>query len=143
MEFDASIKGAHVIPEKSKQLAGLNLEIVEIINTAPGQNADCEVSAEEQCRTADSSRPSWTRFRFTVAGPTTDITTLIREDAATGSVAAGDAFNYTFTAPIPATATGSFLLSADAYRNVVINPGQVKQATVRESGRQSSDVLRR
>jgi OmcA/MtrC family decaheme c-type cytochrome len=132
LEFDASIKGAHVIPTKSQQLAGLNVEIMEVTNTAPGQNPTVKYRL-----TNNAGQPvlptELNRFRFTMAGPTTDVTTLIREDAMAGSVAAGDAFNYTFTAPIPATAQGSFLMSADAYRNVIINPGQVKQMTVREA----------
>ncbi len=132
LEFDASIEGAHVIPTKSKQLAGVNLEIVEITNTAPGQKPTVKYRLKN-----NAGQPilptELNRFRFTLAGPTTDYTTLIREDAAATSVAAGDAFNYTFTAPIPATAQGSFLISADVYRNVIINPGQVKQATVREA----------
>ncbi len=132
LEFDASIKGAHVIPAKSMQLAGLKLELVDIVNTAPGQTPTVKYRLKN-----NAGQPilptELTRFRLTLAGPATDVTTLIREDAAAKSVAAGDAFNYTFTAPIPATATGSFLLSGDAYRNAIINPGQVKQATVRES----------
>lgn len=37
LEFDASIKGAHTIPVKSKQLKGLTATVVSVTNMAPGQ----------------------------------------------------------------------------------------------------------
>jgi len=132
MEFDASIKGAHVVSTASKQLPGVNLEIVEVTNTAPGQNPIVKYRLKN-----DAGQPilptELSSFSLLIAGPTTDYTTMIRESAAAGSVAAGDAFTYAFKAPIPATATGTFFVSADAYRNTVINPGQVKQETVRDA----------
>ncbi|RPJ50390.1 MAG: OmcA/MtrC family decaheme c-type cytochrome, partial [Acidobacteria bacterium] len=132
LEFDASIKGAHVVPTASKQLPGVNLEILEVVNSAPGQTPTVKYRL-----TNDAGQPilptELSSFSLLLAGPTTDYTTMIRESAAAGSVAAGDAFNYTFKAAIPATATGTFFVSADAYRNVNINPGQVKQETVRDA----------
>jgi len=132
LEFDASIKGAHVVPTSSKQLPGVNLEIVDVVNTAPGQTPTVQYRLKN-----DAGQPilptELSSFSLLIAGPTTDYKTMIRESAAAGSVAAGDAFNYTFKAPIPANATGTFFVSADAYRNVNINPGQVKQETVRDA----------
>ena len=37
-EWDASVPGAHVLPSDSKQLKGLNFTIVEVTNSAKGQN---------------------------------------------------------------------------------------------------------
>ncbi|MDO8715761.1 MAG: OmcA/MtrC family decaheme c-type cytochrome, partial [Dehalococcoidales bacterium] len=37
-EFDESIVGAHVIPDNSNQLKGINVAIVSVTNTKPGQN---------------------------------------------------------------------------------------------------------
>ena len=38
VEFDASIKGAHTVWEKSKQLKGLSATVVSVTNMAPGKN---------------------------------------------------------------------------------------------------------
>ncbi|MFB3905417.1 MAG: OmcA/MtrC family decaheme c-type cytochrome [Acidobacteriota bacterium] len=131
LEFDASIKGAHVVPTDSKQLPGVNLEIVEITNTAPGQKPTVTYRLKN-----DAGQPilptELNSFSLLFAGPTTDYTTMIRESAAKDSVASGDAFTYTFKAGIPAGATGTFFVSGDAYRNTKINPGQVKEQTVRD-----------
>jgi hypothetical protein len=48
MEFDASIKGAHV-PMYSTRLQGLNIGLVEVTNSMPGQ-ADREIPHQGQRR---------------------------------------------------------------------------------------------
>ncbi len=132
MEFDASIKGAHTIPFESQQLPGINIEFVDITNTAPGQNP--VVMFRLKNNAGQPILPSELgSLNFLVAGPTTDYKTLIRESARTDSVASGDAFTYTFKAPIPADAQGSFTLAADANRNITLNPSTTKEMTQRET----------
>lgn len=130
-EFDASVKGAHTIPTKSDQLKGLQVEVKSIANTAPGQkpvvtfkttNADGSI--------VDPTRLN--RFTFLLGGPNADYSTYFREAlVAANVVASGDSWVYTFNTAIPATATGSWTLSADVYRNVTLNPGPT--GTTREA----------
>jgi OmcA/MtrC family decaheme c-type cytochrome len=132
MEFDASIKGAHTIPFESTQLPGINVELVDITATGPGQNPVVKYRLKNHA--GNPILPTELgSLNLVIAGPTTDYKTLIREAAAAGSVASGDAYIYTFRNPIPASATGTFLLAADANRNVILNAGTTKQITQRET----------
>jgi OmcA/MtrC family decaheme c-type cytochrome len=132
MEFDSSIKGAHTIPFQSTQLPGINLELVDITATGPGENPVVKYRITNHAGNAILPTELGS-LTLLVAGPTADYKTLIREPAAADSVASGDAFIYTFKSPIPASATGTFLLAAEANRNVVLNPGTTKQLTQRET----------
>ncbi|HEU4523133.1 MAG TPA: OmcA/MtrC family decaheme c-type cytochrome, partial [Thermoanaerobaculia bacterium] len=120
-EFDASIKGAHTIPEKSKQLAGLTSTIVSVSNTAPGQKPTIVFSIKNGDGTAVDGTKLAT-FAPIQGGPTSDYQKYFREDAraaATFDAATGHT-TYTFTNAIPADATGSWGFSADIYRNATI-----------------------
>lgn len=135
MEFDASIRGAHTIPAQSAQLPGINIEFVSLTDTAPGQKP--VVMFRLKNNAGQPILPTELgSLNLQVAGPTTDYKTLIRESARTDSVASGDAFTYTFKAAIPADAQGSFMLSADANRNVILNPGTTKEMTQRETAQE-------
>lgn len=121
-EFDASIKGAHVIPTKSAQLRGLAMEILDVTGAAPG--ARITVRFRTYNRDDGSFVPPSTlnSCNFLLGGPTTDYTGYIRGDAR-GATVSGETATYTFTNPIPANATGTWALSADVYRNVTLDPG--------------------
>ena len=126
-EFDASITGAHAIPEKSAQLAGFNLEIISL-TAAPGE------SPVVVFRITDNSgaviTPAETdSLRVTLAGPTTDYVELVRETIYSSSTpenppAAEDlgdgTFSYTFTYVLPNDANGSFAVGMEGYRNETI-----------------------
>jgi OmcA/MtrC family decaheme c-type cytochrome len=68
-----------------------------------------------------------------MAGPTTDYSVALTNDA---RKAAGSAGNYTstLTTPIPANATGTWTIGIEGYRNININPGTTIQQTVRDVG---------
>ena len=72
------------------------------------------------------------RFALVLADPTTDYTYSISEDArkATGS---GGNYSYTFTAPVPSTAIGTFTIGGEGYNTVILNPGTVKQVSVNDA----------
>jgi OmcA/MtrC family decaheme c-type cytochrome len=133
LEFDASIKGAHTIPFKSTQLKGLNIELIEITNTMPGQNPIVRYRVKDNA--GNLIAPNTLRaISLVIGGPTTDYTTLIRESGPlTDSVASGDAYIYNFTGAIPADAQGTFVLSAEASRNVTLNPGTTQEIVQRET----------
>jgi len=136
-EFDPSIKGAHTIPVKSKQLAGLNVEILGVSNTAPGESPTVVFKfTNDDGSAVDGS--SLNRFGPFFAGPTTSYRWSVREtnraseavfDAETGTT------TYTFAGMVPEDATGSIVFTGDFYRNVTVKDGQGNDISVRETAK--------
>jgi OmcA/MtrC family decaheme c-type cytochrome len=120
-EFGASVKGAHTIPEKSTQLAGVNAKIVSVSNVKAGEKPTIVIKVTNNKGEAlDPTK--FATFAPILAGPTTSYRTYFREDArtrATFDAATGNT-TYTFTNAIPADAKGSFAFSADIYRNATL-----------------------
>ncbi|MGE5235405.1 MAG: OmcA/MtrC family decaheme c-type cytochrome [Acidobacteriota bacterium] len=132
-EFDASITGAHTIPTKSAQLAGLNMQILSVTNAAPGSAPTVTFKITNNDGSAvDPSK--LTRFNIILGGPTTDYTTTFRESATRATCAGDGTCTYAFTTPIPADATGSWTATADYYRNVIIDNHTETGLSVREAG---------
>ena len=73
-EFDASIKGTHVLPSESTQLKGLNATIVSVTNTAPGQNPVVTFKLTENDGKVLDPKPFGSNVNVLLAGPTTDYT---------------------------------------------------------------------
>lgn len=130
-EWDASIKGAHTIPLKSKQLKGLNVSIVNIANAEPGKTPTVTFKITNGDGTAvDGSK--LTTFAPMLAGPTSSYSKYFREAAparASFDPATGNTI-FTFQAKIPDDATGSWTISGDFYRNVTI-----KRAVADDAGK--------
>ncbi len=134
-EFDTSIKGAHVIPEKSAQLKGLNAQIVSATGMKPGEKPTVIFKLTNNDATAvDGSK--LTSFAPMIAGPTASYSKYYREAGATRAVfdAATGNTTYTFTAAIPADAKGTWTVSGDFYRNSTLkrNDGEA-DITLREA----------
>ncbi|MEO8033189.1 MAG: OmcA/MtrC family decaheme c-type cytochrome [Acidobacteriota bacterium] len=120
-EFDASIKGAHTIPYKSKQLKGLTSTIVSMSNFAAGKKPTVAYSLKNGDGTAvDPTK--FQSFSPLIAGPTRSYRTYISEsglasgknpatfDASTGLT------TFTFSTALPADAKGSWSASVDIRR---------------------------
>lgn len=122
LEFDISVKNAHIIPTKSAQLKGLKLEITDVTDTAPGSKPTVTYTLTNGDGSAIDPK-SMNRLRFYIAGPATDYTGNVRQDAGQISTCSGATCSFTFTSPIPADATGTWVVYADAYRNVNLSPG--------------------
>jgi len=133
LEFDASIKGAHTIPYKSTQLEGLHIELLEVMNTAPGQSPTVHFKITENDGTV-LPIDVLNRISFNLAGPTTDYSTLVRESSVQDTViAVGDgSYTYTFEATLPADASGSYAVGAEARRDVLLNEGMTNEMAFRE-----------
>jgi OmcA/MtrC family decaheme c-type cytochrome len=119
-EFDASIKGAHTVPYKSKQLKGLNATIISVTNTQPGQKPTVVFKLTENDGTVLNPANFGTSSSLNVllGGPTTDYAAPpFREKASTAAFANGQA-TYTFTNAIPADAKGSWAVAIEAKRSV-------------------------
>ncbi len=127
IEFDASIKGAHTVPEKSKQLKGLNATVVSVTNMTAGKAPTAVFKITNGDGTAVDGTKLAT-FSPILAGPTSNYGLNFRENAITKGVfsAAAGTTTYTFTAALPANATGTWTISADLRRNVSLKRGDGK-----------------
>jgi OmcA/MtrC family decaheme c-type cytochrome len=120
-EFDASIKGAHTIPAKSKQLKGITATIVSVTNAGPGKIPTVVFKLTNNDGTAiDGSK--LVTFSPIQGGSTSNYYWNRRDNAigkATFDAAAGTT-TYTFLDAIPADATGTWTFSADIRRTVAL-----------------------
>lgn len=127
LEFDASIKGAHTVPIRSKQLKGIKVTVTSVTNLAPGKKPTAVFSLKNNDGTAIDGTKLAT-FSPILAGPTSSYTWYRREDArATGVFdATAGTTTYTFTNAVPTEASGTWTISADIRRNVSLKRGDGK-----------------
>jgi len=129
LDFDASIPGAHLIPENSTSLPGLVSQIVKVDNATPGNSATVTFSvADKAGNPVDISK--LTQMRVVLAGPNTDYNTgagaiRVSEDP-TKTQGNGGVYAYTMTNKIPAAAAGSYTISVEARNAVTLLPGTMK-----------------
>ena len=126
-EFDIAVVGAHVVPERSTQLAGLNIAITGVTNHGAGQTPTISFKVTENSGTALQTLSGLDRVGFAIAGPTTDYGTVLTPTAvgggASGALVGPDdmgVFQYTPTTAIPANANGTWSVGAEARRAVVL-----------------------
>lgn len=131
-EFSAAVTGAHTIPERSTQLRGTNFTIVRVENASRGQTPSVIFNIKDKNGTAIPPA-QMNSLSLVLAGPTTDYTTVYRENARNATDAGGGNYRYTFTNRIPANATGTFAVGIEGYynQNLTVNGGPV---TIRNSG---------
>ncbi|MGE3500141.1 MAG: OmcA/MtrC family decaheme c-type cytochrome [Candidatus Binatia bacterium] len=137
-EFDVSVPGAHVIPERSAQLAGLNIEITAISSHAAGETPTISFRITNDAGTPLRDLSGLNRVGFAMSGPTTDYTTVLMPTAvgggASGALVGPDGngvFQYTPPSGIPASAFGTWAIGAEARREVALAPDK----TVEEAAR--------
>jgi OmcA/MtrC family decaheme c-type cytochrome len=132
LEFDASIIGAHTIPSRSKQLPGVNFEILNVDNTTAGSNPRVTFSIKD-----DAGNPiapsSMAHVALVLAGPTTDYPQAITEDISKASEAT-TRYAYTFKYQIPKDATGTWTLGIEGTKTGTLNPGTMLQTTQSQAG---------
>lgn len=130
-QFDITVVGSHTIGAKSRELAGLNVEILDVQGAEPG--GMLEVTFRISDNHGNFIDPnSLSRFRFLVSGPNQDFSQYYQEDGF-DAVLEGDAGIYQFATPLPEDASGSWTISADTYRFVNINVDSIKEERVREA----------
>ncbi len=115
-EFDESIVGAHVIPLYSEQIAGMNLEILNVDGAIPGGTIAATFKITDD--SGNIIDPSTTgRLALTVAGPTTDYLNRWTEmiDPALVVDAGDGSFLYTLEEGIPEDATGTYAVGMEGY----------------------------
>ena len=132
-EYDASIKGAHTLIYKSKQLKGLMATIVSVEKTAPGQNPVVTFKLTENDGTVLDPKPFGSNVNVLVAGPTTDYPNWPNpRENASGATFNGALAVYTMKYKVPDNFTGTLAFSMDVRRTVTLNAGTSKQRTFNE-----------
>jgi OmcA/MtrC family decaheme c-type cytochrome len=140
IDFDASIKGAHVIPTESQFLSGLFVEITKVANSVAGSQPVVNFTVKDK-NGANVALSALGSLSFTMAGPTRDYgytsfgsdvsTPGYVTESALGSPCGSDGVcTYTFRHSVPANATGSYSIGVEARRTEVILAGTTTQQSV-------------
>ena len=134
LEFDASILGAHTIPTKSMSLPGTTFQLLKIDNGSPGKSPTVTFSVKDKAGNPIPAS-SMNSLSLVMAGPTTDYATYVSESALKTTSCGSDGIcQYTFAALVPATATGTFSIGIQGYRNITLLPGTTKEQVARDIG---------
>ena len=138
-DFDASILGAHTVPNRSRMLGGLQYEIVKVDDGAAGKRPVVTFKLSDK---HGNPLPvtALQRLALVLAGPTTDYTAFqtgyVSEDLTGGARVQGGngAYTYTFNTAIPADATGTFTIGIEGRREEKILEGTQREQTIRYGG---------
>jgi OmcA/MtrC family decaheme c-type cytochrome len=154
LPFDASIKGAHVVPSDTAAtypqnpntlISSIKVTITGVTNTNPGQKPVVAYTVKDiNGNPIALNDPTLEDMQFTLAGPTTDyghtnfgsdVTTpgYVGEDGTAGTCDGGGNCTYTFQHAIPANATGTYAMGVESERleNILANTTSAQQV---ESG---------
>ena len=140
IDFDASIKGSHVVPTESQMLSGLSVELAKVANGTAGSQPVVTFKVKDSNGNA-VALSKLGALTFTMAGPTADygatsfggdVTTpgYVSESALAATCGSDGVCTYTFTHGIPAKATGTYSIGVEARRTEVLLPGTTKQQSV-------------
>jgi OmcA/MtrC family decaheme c-type cytochrome len=141
MDFDGSIKGAHVAPTASTLLTGLAVNVTQVQNGGAGTAPVVSFTVK-----GGSGNPlvlsKLGSISFTMAGPTTDYgytsfgsdtagtPGYVTESAASASCDGGGNCTYMFKHIVPAKATGTYAIGVEARRTEVALAGTTTQQSI-------------
>ena len=141
IDFDASIKGAHVAPTASSLLTGLAVNIAKVQNGTAGSAPVVAFTVQD-----GSGKPlplsTLGSISFTMAGPTTDYgytsfgsntastPGYVTESAAKANCDGSGNCSYTFTHAVPAKATGTYAIGVEARRTETVLAGTTSQQSI-------------
>jgi len=137
LPFDASIPGAHDVPNNSPALPGIVLKILKIQNATPGSSPTVTFQVNDK-----SGNPvditKLTTIRVVMGGSNVDYGVQpggmrVSETPTKATAGANGTYVYTMTNVIPATATGSYTISMEAMNTVTLMPGTTVQTTATDS----------
>ena len=144
LDLDASIQGAHVIPNESATAPGIVINLVKVDNGTAGKLPTITFTLKDKAgQPIDPATlvTSPNKISFVMTGPTTDygntnfgsdVTTpgYVSENAAAVAKCGADGTcTYTFTHAVPAGSKGTFAIGVEARRALVLLPGTVKQVS--------------
>jgi len=141
-EFDVTVPGAHLVPAASTQLQGINIEFTGIEDHQAGETPTVRFTVKRDDGTPyETLTPAFNRVAFALAGPTTDYATVLTPTAvgggASGTLTGPDSqgvYSYTLAQPIPADATGTWSIGAEARQNVNLDvPSNTPPRSVQEA----------
>ena len=135
LDFDLSIRGAHQVERFSSALAGTVFELFGVANTAPGQNPTVTFGIKNDAG-APVEPSAMGRLALVLAGDiggSADFGRIISESA-TGATGSGGRFDYTFEAPIPEDATGTWAVGIEGYQSATLLAGTEQERSVRDAG---------
>jgi OmcA/MtrC family decaheme c-type cytochrome len=144
LAFDASIKGAHLVPEDSSSLKGLVLGITKVENGTAGRQPTVTFTVKDKSGAA-VPLSQLENVSLLMAGPTSDygytsfgsdVTTpgYVSESATGAQCDTGGTCAYTFQHAIPGDAKGSFAIGIESRRTETLLPGTTTQMDVRYGG---------
>jgi len=135
-EYDASIKGAHTVPYRSKQLKGINATILAVTNARPGQKPTVQFQLKQDDGKPITPSSLGSNLTVLMGGPTTDygVNPLNYRERADGASFDGTTATFTLSNAIPGDATGTWAFGLEARRAVTLNPApKAGPASVNES----------
>lgn len=136
-EFDASIPGAHTVPNNSAALPGIVTKILKIDNGTPGSNPTVTFQVTDK-----SGNPvditKLTTIRVVMGGSNVDYGTgaggiRVSETPTAATGGTNGIYMYTMTNKIPAAAKGSYTISVEAANTVTLLAGTTQQMTATDS----------
>ena len=150
LEFDASILGAHTIPDQSKTITGLNFTLTKVTNGAAGQKPTVTFTVKDNAGNPipmSKFATSPASLSLTMAGPTSDygytsfgsdVTTpgYVTESVVTAASCGSDGTcTYTFSHAVPAKATGTYAVGIEGRLSATLLAGTVIQMTTNYGGK--------
>ena len=136
VDFDASIKGAHVVPQQSSLLTGFKWKILKVDDGVAGK-APTVTFAIQDNKDNPLTVAQMARLAFVLGGPTTDYTAFTtgyvsEQVTATSAGLKGGpgTYTYTFTNVIPATAKGTYTIMMEGRRLETVLNGTTKQRSI-------------
>jgi OmcA/MtrC family decaheme c-type cytochrome len=136
LEFDASIVGAHTVPSESSQLAGVNINILDVthggVGTSPTILFTVTTDAGETIAPTDMNR-----LRFLLGGPGFVVSETVGDAAvpvATDVTPAGVQqvqYAYTMEAVIP-EGFDTLKIGVEGRVDAVLNPGTTTEMSIRD-----------
>jgi OmcA/MtrC family decaheme c-type cytochrome len=141
MDFDASIKGAHVAPTSSSLLSGLAVAITKVQGGTKGTAPVVFFTIKDSLGNG-IALSKLAAISFTLAGPTSDYGyTSFGSDVTTPGYVTESALAkatcdnsgnciYTFTHTVPAKATGTYAIGVEARRSETVLAGTTSAQTI-------------
>ncbi len=134
LEFDASIRGAHLDSRFSTALPGTTFDILSVEDGVAGKRPTVTFSIKD--KSGKAILPSeMNRVALILAGPTSkDYASFVSEDGTKAQGSADGTYRFTLQTQIPADAKGTYSIGIEGYRNITLLPGTKKERTVRDAG---------
>ncbi len=143
LEFDTSIKGAHVVPQESAANPGMVFTIQNVANGGPGLKPTVTFTVKDSAGNGISMAQltgGLNRLALVMAGPSSDYGYtnfgastqgyVSENPVPTASCSPDGTCTYTFTHAIPANATGTYSIGMEGRRQYTINANTLQAQTV-------------